>query len=117
MANYHSYRMRSRRQKAETSILFEEEEEEPVDNELLRVIRRKLKKVNYSLEFECGGFLLLDEKGYWQKKGTLEEIDSHCIIYDIYSEEDRSSSAIQIKMEKSMQKYYGNLLAERKLHS
>lgn len=79
-------------------------EEEVVDTELLRVIRNKVKKVGYSLEFERNGYVLLDQFGYLSKKGSLMQIDDYCVLNDIYMQEDRASSLNQILLERVLQK-------------
>lgn len=79
-------------------------EEEVVDTELLRVIRNKVKKVGYSLEFERNGYVLLDQFGYLSTKGSLMQIDDYCVLNDIYMQEDRASSLNQILLERVLQK-------------
>lgn len=101
---------------SEITVLDDESQEREINTELLHVIRNKLRQVNYSIEYERDNFALLDENGYLCKKGTLEAIDKHCIIYDIYTLEDRTDSLNQIIIEKQMQKYFGALLAKRKVY-
>lgn len=106
--------LRHRKTNSDVSVFDDEDQEIKTNTELLRVIRQKLRQVNYSLEFERDGFILLNESGYLCKKGTLETIDSHCVIYNIYKQEDRTDSLDQIRIEKEMQKHFGALLAQRK---
>lgn len=108
---------RSQKSKSGITVLEDESQEREINTELLHVIRKKLRQVNYSIEFERDNFTLLDENGYLCKKGTLEAIDKHCIVYDIYALEDRTDSLNQIIIENEMQKHFGPLLAKRKEHN
>lgn len=100
---YYSRSEKMRKQLLKDSVVDENGgNEHEVDYDLLRLMRFKLKKVDYSLEFEYNGYILLNENGYLCTKGSLEVIDKFCVSNDIYREEDRTSSTDELIMDKKL---------------
>lgn len=90
---------------ARTATTVENEEKEGViDEELLRLMRSKLRRVSHSLQFEFGGFALLDESDYLCTKGTLEYIDVFCVTNDIYAPEECTNSSQQLEFSRTIKK-------------